>query len=162
MSETEPCPCGSGQAYARCCCPFVEGGEPAPTAEALMRSRYTAYARRQVPYLLASWHPSTRPARLELEEELRWQGLTVLATAKGGPADVDGIVEFEAVFAFQGHQQRLRERSRFVHEAGQWFYVEGVELPATSAKTGRNEPCPCGSGKKHKKCCLGKADPSAA
>ncbi len=78
------CPCGSGHGYERCCCPFLDGRDPAPTAETLMRSRYTAYVRRNVPYLLATWHPSTRPKSLALAEGLGWQGLGVPATAKGG------------------------------------------------------------------------------
>ncbi|MEW6594623.1 MAG: YchJ family metal-binding protein [Thermodesulfobacteriota bacterium] len=151
---SEPCPCGSASAHGQCCGPFLDGRETAPTAEALMRSRYTAYVRQDVPYLLATWHPSTRPEKLGLEEGLGWHGLTVLAAANGGPTDTDGIVEFVAAFSYQGNQQKLRERSRFVREDGAWFYVDGVELPQTSHKTGRNDPCPCGSGKKHKKCCL--------
>ena len=158
MSATALCPCGSGLDYGRCCGPFLDGHDQAATAEALMRSRYTAYVRRQIPYLLASWHPSTRPEGLELEESLGWQGLTVLATVNGEADDQDGIVEFAAAFSYQGHRQQLRERSRFVREEGRWFYVDGTELPAASDKTGRNDPCPCGSGRKRKKCCLGKAD----
>lgn len=151
-----PCPCGSGLDYDRCCGPFLDGHDTAPTAEKLMRSRYTAYVRHEIPYLLASWHSSTRPENLALEESLEWHGLTVLDTAKGGPTDADGIVEFVAAFAVQGQRQQLRERSRFVREEGRWFYVDGTELPQSSDKTGRNAPCPCGSGKKHKKCCRNK------
>ena len=160
MSGAEDdCPCGSGQGYDQCCGPLLKGAQPAPSAERLMRSRYTAYVRQDVPYLLASWHPSTRPEELHLEESLGWLGLTVLATSGGGPQDHDGMVEFVAAFSYQGHRQTLRERSRFVREDDRWFYVDGTELPATSDRTGRNDPCPCGSGRKYKKCCHGKAAP---
>ncbi|MFZ5775211.1 MAG: YchJ family protein [Thermodesulfobacteriota bacterium] len=157
MSDANtPCPCGNGLAYGECCGRFVEGNENAPTAEALMRSRYTAFTRKNIPYILASWHSSTRPGDLSLEESLDWQGLSVLATDKGGVDDQEGMVEFVATFSIHGHSQRLHERSRFVREEGKWFYVHGIEVPAASDKTGRNAPCPCGSGKKYKKCCLAK------
>ena len=156
VCSTPSCPCGSGREFSLCCEPFLEGKEHAPTAERLMRSRYTAYVRQDVPYLLASWHPSTRPENLTLEESLSWHGLTVLA-AQGGPEEQEGVVEFVAAFAVQGQRQQLRERSRFLREEDRWLYVDGVELPAVSAKIGRNDPCPCGSGRKHKKCCLKKA-----
>ena len=157
QEQNTPCPCGSGQTYSQCCGLYVEGNANAPTAEALMRSRYTAFVRRNIPYILESWHPSSRPENMELEESLAWQGLTVLDTAGGGPEDRDGMVEFVAAFSSHGHSQRLHERSRFFREDGQWFYVDGAEIPTTSDKTGRNDPCPCGSGRKYKKCCLGKA-----
>ncbi|NHR05645.1 YchJ family protein [Chromobacterium haemolyticum] len=123
------CPCGLGGAYAACCGRYLsEGGEPAPTAEALMRSRYTAYARGDEAYLLASWHPSTRPPALDLAADagvVKWLGLEVLATEAGGEADAEGVVEFAARYKVSGKAERMRERSRFAREDGRWFYLSG-------------------------------------
>ncbi|WP_249605113.1 YchJ family metal-binding protein [Chromobacterium sp. IRSSSOUMB001] len=123
------CPCGLGGDYVVCCGRYLsEGGEPAPTAEALMRSRYTAYARGDEAYLLASWHPSTRPQALDLAADagvVKWLGLEVLATEAGAEADTEGWVEFAARYKVSGKAERMRERSRFAREDGRWFYVSG-------------------------------------
>ena len=165
MAEKEknrPCPCGSGLKFAECCGPFLEGSRPAPTAEALMRSRYTAFAVQDVPYILRSWHRSTRPGSLDLSDEagFDWHGIEVLETEAGGAEDKAGVVEFIANFSGHGQDHRLHERAKFVCEEGQWLYVDGKvnpgRVPVTSEKIGRNEPCPCGSGKKYKKCCQAK------
>jgi SEC-C motif-containing protein len=119
------CPCGNNKPYAACCARYVEGGEPAPTAEALMRSRYTAYTQLREDYLLATWHPSSRPSALGLAEETqtKWLGLEVKRHAQ---QDADhAIVEFVARYKISGRAHRLHEVSRFVREAGQWFYVDG-------------------------------------
>lgn len=116
-----------------------------------MRSRYSAYVLKQSAYLAQTWHPSTRPAALNIDADpVSWQRLAMLACEAGGEGDAQGTVEFVAWYA--GGQ--LHERSRFVREGGRWFYVDGEILPAVAAdKIGRNAPCPCGSGKKYKKCC---------
>lgn len=116
-----------------------------------MRSRYSAYTLKLGDYLYATWHPSTRPLSLDIQsDETPWLRLEVIATDKGVEGDSEGIVEFSA--HYQGGQ--LHERSRFVKEEGKWFYLDGEILPpVVAAKPGRNEPCPCGSGKKFKKCC---------
>jgi SEC-C motif domain protein len=114
------CPCGSGLALEPCCGRWL-AGEDAPTAEALMRSRYTAYVVRDRDHLLRTWHPSTRPRRLVLDDGPAWLRLVVLDTARGGLLDVDGEVEFRA--AYEGGS--LHERSRFVREGGRWLYVDG-------------------------------------
>ncbi|MFA7383516.1 MAG: YchJ family metal-binding protein [Desulfurivibrionaceae bacterium] len=153
------CPCGTGLKFAECCGPFLEGSQLAPTAEALMRSRYTAFAVQNVPYLLRSWHRRTRPATLDLDDQagFAWHGIEVLETEGGGQGEQAGVVEFIANFSGHGQEHRLHERAQFVCEEGQWLYVDGKvnpgRVPATSEKIGRNEPCPCGSGKKYKKCC---------
>ena len=123
----------------------------AVSAEALMRSRYSAYVMKNTGYISATWHASTRPAGLDLTtDDTPWQRLAILATQGGGAGDHTGYVEFAAWFA--GGQ--LHERSRFVKEDGCWLYVDGDLLPPVAeAKAGRNAPCPCGSGKKFKKCC---------
>jgi SEC-C motif-containing protein len=117
------CPCGSGRAFETCCGRLL-AGEPAPTAEALMRSRYTAYTRRDHPYLLATWHPSTRPAALEgLPAGLKWHGLEVRRAREHGER---ATVEFVARSKLAGRASRLHETSRFVREDGRWLYVDGV------------------------------------
>lgn len=90
----DPCPCGWGRAYGECCGPIHEGRAAAPTAEALMRSRYSAFAVGDEPYLLRSWHPSTRPALLELDPDQRWLRLEILATEGGSAFHSEGSVEF--------------------------------------------------------------------
>jgi SEC-C motif domain protein len=156
----EGCPCGTGRSFAECCGPYLAGA-PAPTAEALMRSRYTAYARREVDYIIATHEPATR-AEVDREttdqwaRESEWLGLTVLATEAGGPNDERGMVEFVARYRAQGHDLTHRERSTFARIEGRWYFVDGeVVKPApvrAEPKAGRNDPCPCGSGKKFKRC----------
>jgi SEC-C motif domain protein len=122
---TAACPCGSGKSYADCCGRHLDGGEPAPTAEALMRSRYTAYTLGREDYLLATWHASTRPAALGLDGDIptRWLGLEVRRHAE--PDAGHGIVEFVARYKVQGRAHRMHETSRFVRDAGRWYYVDG-------------------------------------
>ena len=119
------CPCGSTKPYIACCARYVEGNEPAPTAEALMRSRYTAYTQLREDYLLATWHPSTRPSALGMAEDAqtKWIGLDV---KRHEQQDADhAIVEFVARHKVNGRAHRLHEVSRFVREDGRWFYVDG-------------------------------------
>lgn len=121
--SVRPCPCGSRRTLQACCAPLL-AGEPAPTAEALMRSRYTAYVLEDEAYLLATWHPTTRPERVKATAGLRWTGLRVVA-AGGGPEDREGVVEFVASFRERGRPGELRERSRFLRENGRWYYLDG-------------------------------------
>ena len=120
-----PCPCGSGRTFADCCAPYLSGRDVPPTAEALMRSRYSAFATGQADYLLATWHPTTRPDTLTLEPGIRWLSLKILSTEAGGATDQEGWVRFVARSKFQGRAQRLQERSRFVREQGRWSYNDG-------------------------------------
>jgi SEC-C motif-containing protein len=120
--RTSPCPCGASD-YADCCGRY-HGGIPAPDAEALMRSRYSAYVLRLEPYLLATWHPSTRPASLDLAaDNTKWLGLEVKNHSQGGNGRA--TVEFVARYKIGGRAQRLHETSRFVFEGGRWYYVDG-------------------------------------
>jgi SEC-C motif-containing protein len=160
------CPCGLGPSLEACCGRYLAGA-PAPTAEALMRSRYTAYVVRDVAYVVATHAPAGRDgvdveATRAWSERSSWHGLEVLATEQGGADDDAGVVEFVARFSLPGAPvERHHERSRFVRaeEGGvrRWYY-EGGELvrprPAVRdpRQVGRNEPCPCGSGRKFKKC----------
>lgn len=119
------CPCTSGDLYDSCCGPILSGVRAAPTAVTLMRSRFTAFATGDTEHLLRSWHPSTRPARLEVDPEVRWTRLDVLDSAAGGPFDNDGVVEFEAFYREHGAARSIHERSRFVRENRAWTYLDG-------------------------------------
>jgi SEC-C motif domain protein len=124
MTDLDTCPCGSGRPFSECCGPLL-AGEPAPTAEALMRSRFTAYARRDAAYLRHSWHPSTRPAELDFESDLHWRRLQIVDTAAGGPDDAEGVVQFRASYRSNAGAGLLEERSRFVRHEGRWVYLDG-------------------------------------
>jgi len=154
-----PCPCGSGQDESACCGPILAGA-PAPTALALMRSRYTAYVRGAIDHVVATHDPATReeidvPAATRWSEDTTWGGLEILGTERGGEGDDEGVVEFVVRGVTSGAPFAQRERSTFRRDDGRWYYVGGDvrALPARRAATpGRNEPCPCGSGKKYKRC----------
>jgi len=127
VRDTDRCPCLSGDVFGACCAPLHRGERAAATAEALMRSRYSAFAVGDAGYLLASWHPRTRPDGLDLDPHQQWRRLDVLATRAGGPFDDSGEVEFAAYFRdpTTGERGRLHEVSRFVRDGGRWFYVDG-------------------------------------
>lgn len=155
-----PCPCGSQKLFSECCQPLLSEEVLADTAEALMRSRYSAFATGNIDYLISTLHPSKRqPQDHELLQgalhNTNWLGLQVRHCEKGLADDDRGTVEFVATWSEAGQSGFLHERSRFLKEDGHWFYVDG-DLFDTSgkniAKPGRNEPCWCGSGKKFKKC----------
>ena len=125
MDAAAACPCGSKQSYARCCQPLHHGA-PAPSAEALMRSRYSAYVAGLDDYILQTWHPSRRPASLDAGDgaTTRWLGLQVKRHEARG--DDGAIVEFVARYRVGGGSAvRLHEISRFVREEGRWFYLDG-------------------------------------
>lgn len=150
------CPCG-GSAYPSCCAPYIEAGATAETAEILMRSRYSAYVLGRIDYLSATHVPDLRDEFDEAQAakwaaEATWQKLAVGPVQGGGPEDDVGFVEFSAHYVQNGKVEIHRERSRFVQEAGIWYYASG-EKPAAPKKVPRNAPCPCGSGKKSKRCC---------
>ena len=131
MSAAQVCPCGRVDAkkrpvaYADCCSRFVDhfSTTPAPDAEHLMRSRYSAFVREQASYLLATWHSSTCPASLDFDVGAKWLGLDVRQHQVTGPDTAE--VEFVSRYRVQGQAVRLHERSRFVREGGRWFYVDG-------------------------------------
>jgi SEC-C motif domain protein len=122
------CPCGSGLTYAECCGPLHDGTRTAATAEQLMRSRYSAFAVGDPAYLLATWHSTTRPHSLDLDPEVRWTGLEVLATTGGALLAAEGTVEFRAHHVVDGRSGAQHENSRFVREDGRWRYLDGVSL----------------------------------
>jgi len=119
----DACPCGRGPAFADCCGRFTGTGLPAPDAQSLMRSRYSAFVRGDVAHPLATWHASTRPAKLDLEPGVKWLGLQVRAHRLVDAEHAE--VEFVARSRSAGRGQRLHERSRFVREGGAWYYVDG-------------------------------------
>ncbi len=147
MSSNELCPCGSGEPYSTCCGPYLKGQTSAPTAEALMRSRYTAYAKGDDSYLLTSWHESTRPSSMDSDTlPTAWLSLKVIHTEAGGENDQEGIVEFKARYSHSSHQGMVHEVSSFVKEDNSWYYVDGElqhEPVRNSAeqKVGRNAAC---------------------
>ena len=130
-----------------------------------MRSRYTAYARNALPYLEKTQVPRKRSVgnlrkTAVWNADVTWTGLRILATQAGGPEDTTGLVEFVATYAKAGEACELHERSRFKKQGGRWFYLDGrpggevaETQPVVAPKIGRNDPCPCGSGKKYKRCC---------
>ncbi|MFI6336489.1 YchJ family protein [Streptomyces sp. NPDC050535] len=115
------CPCGLPQAYEECCGRCHSGAAAAPTAEALMRSRYAAFVRRDEKYLLRTWHPRTRPSSVDFDRGMRWTGLEILETGAGSAFHSTGTVTFRA--SYQGGS--LHERSRFERVEGAWVYVDG-------------------------------------
>ncbi len=129
MRDHDPCPCGSGTAFAECCGPPL-AGEPAPTPEALMRSRYTAFVLGDTGYIEQTWHPGTRPERVDADPHVRWRGLEVLQAEAG---EKRGYVEFRAHWSEGGVRGVLHERSRFVRQSGRWWYLDGVIDPGVTA-----------------------------
>ena len=156
------CACGSGFPYRECCEPYIKGKKTAPTAEALMRSRYTAYVEHVIDYIVETCSQDEKD-RIDVKqtknwsENSKWLGLKILSVEKGGSNDTEGIVEFEASYEIDNLKEVHHEKARFKKLEGRWLYVEGDVKPNTvvrvGPKVGRNEPCPCGSGKKYKLCC---------
>ncbi|GHT77848.1 UPF0225 protein [Spirochaetia bacterium] len=157
------CPCGSGRPYAECCEPYITGAQNPPTAEALMRSRYSAYAEHAIDYIIDTCvrdkekQEIDRKSTQDWSEKSEWLGLKILAVTKGAAADTEGTVEFEAAYTRNGLRDTHHETARFKKIDGRWLYSDGEVAPVTivrsGPKIGRNDPCPCGSGKKYKHCC---------
>jgi SEC-C motif domain protein len=127
------CPCGSGAAYSVCCRPLHLYARDAETAEELMRSRYSAFAKGLPEYLRFSWHPSWRPDQITVDPGRRWTGLQVLGGTAGGAQDAAGTVEFVATSEAAGRVERLHEVSRFERLQGRWVYTSGDTGPAVTA-----------------------------
>jgi SEC-C motif domain protein len=133
------CPCGSQNHYADCCQRYLDGRSIAPTAEALMRSRYSAYSKQNLDYLIQTQHPKTRKKDdaktiRQTFETTHWTSLTIVKTQKGTATDKRGTVEFIATHQdktnpLNPNPQQLHERSRFIQEDGQWYYLDGDILP---------------------------------
>lgn len=156
----EPCPCGSGREYFACCGPVVSGAAMAPTAEALMRSRYTAYVKGKIDHILGTYsrpENADRKATEDWSRKAEWKGLSILRVEGGRPEDSEGVVEFSVKYEMAGQPEEHRETAYFVKKDGVWLYDSGDVRTETvvrpGPKVGRNDPCPCGSGKKYKHCC---------
>jgi len=157
------CPCGSEMKYAECCRPLISGERRAETAEQVMRARYSAYVMKEMEYILTSLHPDHRSDHDEKSsrawaERAVWHGIEINNKVKGGPTDSEGQVEFTVSFTENGTRHEHHEWSTFKKDNGIWYFETGKVLPPKQVvrmepKTGRNDPCPCGSGKKFKKCC---------
>lgn len=117
-----------------------------PTAESLMRSRFEAFARGDVAHLLASWHPSTRPAQLDLDDDVQWRRLQIVDTVAGGPDDTEGVVEFRASYRSPDGAGLLHERSRFTRVDGRWVYVDGELFDDRAPRARRPGPSPATMG----------------
>ncbi len=160
---SDPCPCGSGLAFEACCEPYlIDAAKPA-TATALMRARYSAYALGAVDYLYATSGPKVRKefdadSSRKWAESAKWTGLEVLAAEGGAEGDETGIVEFVAHYTINDTPFNHHERAEFARLDGAWRFIDGKIFGADPVrrdqpKVGRNDPCPCGSGRKYKKCC---------
>lgn len=159
----QPCPCGSGATAAECCAQYFGGDKAPPTAEALMRSRYSAYALGAVDHIMATHHPKAagdvdRKSTEKWSAEATWLGLEVASTQGGGEGDQTGEVEFIARYELGGAPLSHHERAQFRRgDDGRWYYWDGAMVKPRPVvreqpKVGRNDPCPCGSGAKYKKC----------
>jgi SEC-C motif-containing protein len=120
------CACLSGEQYADCCGRFHRGDAEAPTAEQLMRSRYSAFVVGDAAYLLRTWHPDTRPRELELDPAVEWRRLDIVSTGRGGPLDSEGTVEFKAHFRHDGGRGVHHETSRFLRVDRRWYYLDAA------------------------------------
>lgn len=175
MNLNSPCPCGTGKTYENCCHPYISGNSQAPTAEALMRSRYSAYVLCELEYIkktVATLKDYDLKAAKDWATQSEWKGLKIISTEQGLESDKKGTVEFTATYTHAGKTYEHHEVSKFKKNAdGAWRFVDGDShtheegqghhhhhekikpIVRDSAKVGRNDPCPCGSGKKYKKCC---------
>jgi SEC-C motif domain protein len=157
------CPCHSGKMFAQCCEPIISGQNHAETAEQLMRARYTAYTQLAMDFIEKTHDPKTRnefdmKGSREWAETTQWRGLEIVEVKQGGPDDEIGTVEFKAMFETDQGLQVHRELSLFRKQDGVWYFSDGKTPGAqpivrSEPKVGRNDPCPCGSGRKFKKCC---------
>ncbi len=158
LNPINTCLCGSNITYGECCQPFHTAQKIPTTAEALMRSRYTAYALRDGAYLQATWDITKRPESIDFSREtINWLRLEITETKKGGIKDSKGQVTFKAFYSQDNEEYVMNEISRFTKQGGRWFYLDGIIKSISNVglqtNTGKNAPCACGSGKKFKRCC---------
>lgn len=161
-TQTNLCPCGSEQDLSACCALIISGKKEAKTAEDLLRARYTAFTRGDVDFILESHHAKTRQEvkREEIEDwskNSQWVGLKIVQKEAGEAKDDQGTIVFCAQYIAGKKQQDHWEQSFFEKENGKWKFLDARGISGTykrtEPKTGRNDPCTCGSGKKFKKCC---------
>ncbi len=157
------CPCCSERAYDNCCGPIVEGQQSAPTAEALMRARYTAYAKQKIGFIRDSMLKSTQDqfdeaATTKWSAKSTWLGLEINSVEGDDDTSSEATVDFTARYERGGETEDHHEVAQFKRDKGQWYFVNGKLIGTATfvrlePKVGRNDPCPCGSTKKYKKCC---------
>jgi SEC-C motif-containing protein len=162
-NNMETCPCGTTKPYSQCCEPLIRGEQQALTPEALMRARYSAYVKTEVDFIIATTHPEKREELLaegirRWSESSIWHSLEIVATESGETNDQTGTVEFIAHYTEKNTKKKHHECAQFDRVDGTWYFSDGVpvtpkQFVRQQPKIGRNDPCPCGSGKKHKKCC---------
>lgn len=163
MTDLPACPCGSNLAFDDCCGPLLDGKKKADSPEALMRSRYSAYVRQDMPYLASTLHPSQRA---DYDEEgatrwakhAEWDHLEIVSSDLEPGNSNRGHVEFKVFYSMDGDKLAHHERSEFRRTKDTWYFYDGRMVASgqyrrETPKVGRNDPCPCGSGKKYKKCC---------
>jgi len=158
----EKCHCGTGLNYRDCCKPYIKGKKNAPTAEALMRSRYSAYVVGAIDYIFSTCSENIS-SRMDYEstkrwsEKATWRGFKILAVKGGEETSGRGTVHFEAYYEQEFMNHIYHEIANFEKENDRWIYVGGEIIPQTVTrigdKVGRNDPCPCGKPKKYKHCC---------
>lgn len=155
-NNPSPCICHSGESFSTCCEPFIKGDTPPATAVELMRSRFSAYVLRDLSYLTRTWSAKSQPNAVDiLGEPVKWLSLQILSTVDGKKEDQNGAVEFEATYIESETLCTLREVSLFEKKDGNWLYAVG-KPNFSKEPIRRSAKCPCGSGLKAKRCCLGK------
>jgi len=163
MNKSSACPCNSGLSYDTCCEPLIRGTVKAPGPEALMRARYSAFAHEEMPYLLETLHPGQRndydeAGAAKWARESDWTGLEILKVTGDPATENTGSVEFKACYRRNNEKLEHHELAEFRKTNGIWYFYDGKmvapgQFQRETPKVGRNDPCPCGSGKKFKKCC---------
>lgn len=157
------CYCGSGKNYSDCCERFIKKRSTPQTAEELMRARYCAFVEREIDFIMDTVSPGqpnamSRDAVKKWAEHTEWKKLEIISVEKGQKDDSAGIVEFKAYSIVENTTQVHHERAHFIKKGKKWLFEDGEPVSPEQVKrdvpkTGRNDPCPCGSGKKYKKCC---------
>ncbi len=161
INQSSKCPCGSLKDLGKCCYPIINEELKAPSAEALMRARYTAYVINQIDFIEKTQSKGgeafDREQAQAWAKESDWAGLEIINTVDNFPTVDQAQVEFKANYSIQGQEFTHHEVSTFLKDQGDWFFEEGkiinAPLKRIGPKIGRNDPCHCGSGKKFKKCC---------
>jgi len=158
-----PCPCGSGKPFAQCCAPIIAGTVRPETAEQLMRARFTAHVTHDSAFIHRTYQATAKLPFVadEKEPDIGWTRLVIKSHELGGQPDL-AYVDFSAYYLDRGREFSLDEKAEFKRLGGEWIYTRPLRegpapIKAAHPKPGRNDPCPCGSGKKYKHCCLGKA-----
>ena len=157
------CHCGNEKSYEECCHPLIKGKKKAETAEELMRARYSAFVEQEIDFIMDTVSPDqtdmmSRDAVKKWAKNTNWIRLEIVRTENGQKSDSDGTVEFKAFSNVDGVTQVHHENAKFIKKRGKWYFEDGEPVAAEQVrrdapKVGRNDPCPCGSGKKFKKCC---------